>query len=116
MKTSPWRTVSFLLLLAGALFLFGSCVLRGTGTINVRNNLSGGRQITALYIYPTGSPDSSNEIDEPLLHDEVHWEYLVAPGPTTVHAVLDSGAHAEESVTVKENTIYPLLISDIDIL
>jgi hypothetical protein len=110
-------SLSLLLLLVGTLVVLGSCVLPGTGSINVKNRLSGGKVITDLYIYPTGSPDTSSDLGGTLAYNETHAVLGVAPGPTTVHVIIDSGAaEAEETLTVEEGTWYPVWIGDSDIL
>jgi hypothetical protein len=110
----PSASVPILLLVV--LFILGSCVLPGTATINVRNRISG-RSITALYIYPQGAPDTRNEISSALDYDDVHVELGVAPGPVTVHAVIDSGVDvAMDHLTVVEGTIYPVWIEVGDIV
>ncbi len=101
--------------LAGAVALVAAgCVLPGTGTISVRNNLDGDQQVTALYIYPTGSPDTESEISSPLDHGDRHCELGVAPGAWTVEAIIDSGADSEvHNLTIVEGTLYPVVIGGI---
>jgi hypothetical protein len=111
------RLARFIVLGTVVALCAAGCVLPGTGTISVRNRLSGDRQITALYIYPQGSPDTSNEISGPMDYNDTHCELGVAPGAWTIEAVIDSGAAtAKENVTVVEGTLYPIWISDSDII
>lgn len=111
------RTIGVIAAIATAALLLGSCVLPGTGTINVRNRLTGDRQITALYIYPTGSPDTANEISSPMDYDDVHSEIGLDPGPWTVESIVDGGAaSAIEEVNVEEGTIDVVWIVDSDLI
>jgi len=108
------RLVRFIVLGAIVALCAAGCVLPGTGTISVRNNLDGDQQVTALYIYPTGSPDTQSEISSPLHHGDRHCELGVAPGPWTVEAIIDSGADSEvHNLTIEEGTLYPIVIGGI---
>jgi hypothetical protein len=104
-------------LVAITVLILGSCVLPGTGTANVRNRLSGDRQITALYIYPTGSPDTDSEISSPMDYNDVHSEIGLDPGAWTIEAVVDSGAAtAVEDIVIEDGVIDVVWIVDSDIV
>jgi hypothetical protein len=108
------RRIAPFIVLSIALLLLGSCVLPGTGTMNVRNRLSG-REITALYIYPQGDPDTQNEISSPMEYDDVHMETGLEPGMWTVKAIVDSGADtATEDVEIEEGVIDIVWILNVD--
>jgi len=97
-------------------FILGSCVIAGTGTIHVVNWLSSG-DITSLYIYPQGQPDTRDEIGNTLHKNDFHEEIGLKPGPYTIHAVIDYGAAAaEEYVTVEEGVVHIVPIGDGDII
>lgn len=105
-----------LALAAIAVLVLGGCVLPGTGTANVRNRMTGGKQITALYIYPTGSPDTNNEISSPMDYNDVHSEVGLDPGAWTVEAVVDGGAAtAIENIEIEDGTIDVVWIYDSDL-
>lgn len=105
-----------LVLVGIAVLVLGSCVWPGTGTIRLRHDLSGARTITAVYIYPTGSPDTDNWISSTMVHGDVQSILGVPPGPTTVVAVINSGAEtASETLTVTDGTIHVVWIVDSDI-
>jgi hypothetical protein len=105
-----------LALAAIAVLVLGSCVLPGTGTANVRNRMTGGKLITALYIYPTGTPDTDNEISTPLDYNDVHSEIGLDPGPWTVEAIVDDGAAtALEDIVIEDGTIDVVWIYDSDL-
>jgi hypothetical protein len=98
-----------------ALALAG-CVWEGTGTINVRNVLCWGREITSLYIYETGVPDANNHIGSPLGFCDTHTEYGLTPGSWTVVAEIDGGPDvAVEVVVFDEGEWQPVWIDGSDI-
>jgi hypothetical protein len=110
------KKMKVLALLSIAALLLGSCVLPGTGTINVRNRLGGDRQITALYIYPTGTPDTVNEISSALDYNDLHSEIGVDPGAWTIEAIVDGGPDkAIEDVIIEDGVIEVVWIIDSDI-
>jgi hypothetical protein len=87
------RTIRMLVVFAIAVLFLGSCAFSGTATLYIYNELSGSKQITSLYVYPTGSGNPGDSIiSQPLDSGDYKVQYLVEPGPTTVKAVIDYGA------------------------
>lgn len=108
-----------LLFLSISLFLFvlSGCVLPGTGTLRVRNEMTGGRVITNLYIYEAGSSQGSSVISSSIYPNETHTEYGIAPGSYIIEAEIDFGAEtAIETKAIEEGTWHTLWIMDGDIL
>ena len=109
--------IAFVLLL---MLLVGCppCVLPGTGTVDISNRLSGTQEITALYLYLTGSDDTGPSIiDEPLPPQHGHSELGVEPGDYTVEAEIDYGAAtAMVEIEVRARVVNVVWITDSDIL
>jgi hypothetical protein len=100
------------------LFLTAGCVISGTGTLNIRNEMTACRRITALYLFEQGSMNKgSSIISTPLCPNESHTEMAVYPGYYTIEAEIDYGAEtAVTGQTVEEGTYYIIRISDSYIL
>jgi hypothetical protein len=97
------RTIRTLVVSAVALLLLGSCAFRGTATLWIYNQLSGSKQITELYVYPSGSGyRGSSIISTPLNHGDHKIQYLVEPGPTTIEAEIDYGDETAFKTLVAE--------------
>ena len=97
------RTIRTLVVSAVALLLLGSCAFRGTATLWITNQLLASKQITKLYVYPTGSGyPGSSIISNPLDYGERKIQYLVEPGPTTVEAEIEDGAATAFKTLVTE--------------
>jgi hypothetical protein len=97
------RTIRTLVVSAVALFLLDSCAFRGTATLWIYNRLSASKQITKLYVYPTGSGyPGGSIISAPLDYGDRKIQYLVEPGPTTVEAEIDYGADTAFKTLVAE--------------
>jgi hypothetical protein len=106
------------ILLFSALLMLVGCVFPGTGTIHVRNLLSGDKQITAIYIYPQGSGDKgSDKLSGVLDYGELDVELGVAPGNWTVECEVDGGpAAAFKDITIEEGVIDVVWMYDNDIV
>jgi hypothetical protein len=75
-----------------------------------------GKEITALYIYPDGTTNTSNQLSAPLEWFEDYQATGLEPGSWTVHAVIDSGpSWAEETVIVSADHIQQVSFYDADI-
>ncbi len=92
-------------LLVALPLLLGSCVIGDTGTIHVINYRS--ESITALYVYPLGSPDTNDHISSALHTNDYHEVIGLAPGEWTVHAVFNYGAYnIEKNQTVESGVVH----------
>ena len=101
------------ILLAGFLT---SCVLPGTGTLHIRNELTGGQDITAIYLFTAESTyKGSSIISNPLMPNNTIAEYGIVPGDYLIEAELDDGQTAIISTEVVENQINIIWIRDSDI-
>ena len=110
------RAVLFFIFFSLILILSG-CVLPGTGTLRVRNEMTGGRMITNLYIYETGSSQGFSVISSVMYPNETHTEYGLAPGSYIIEAEIDYGAEtAIDSKAIEADTWHTLWIMDGDIL
>ena len=79
--------------------------------------LTGGRVITNLYIYETGSSQGSSVISSVMYPNETHTEYGLAPGSYIIEAEIDYGVEtAIDSEEIEEGTWHTLWIMDGDIL
>jgi hypothetical protein len=117
MKRSVWLCASAALLLLALPFILGSCVLPGTGSINVINALCWGKEITALSEYPPDTPGTNSVIYSPLEWLKGYLVTGVAPGWWMVHAVIDNGsAAAEKKVLVVLDEITSVRLRDGDII
>jgi len=112
------KILPFLLITVPLLFLLASCVLPGTGTLRIRNEMTACRRITALYLYEQGEPDKgSSIISSPLCPNESHTEMGVQPGDYIIEAEIDNGVEtAIVYKTVEAGTYYVVNIYDSDIL
>jgi hypothetical protein len=75
------------------LFLLAGCmVIPGTGTLHIRNELTGCRSITAVYLYEQGGLDKgSSIIRSPICPNEYHIEMSVSPGVYIIKAEINNG-------------------------
>jgi len=106
------RKFARLALLAIAVLALGSCVLPNTGTIHVKNRLSGDRNITELYIYPTAFPDTDNEISSPLAYNDTYDEIGLDPGDYTIKSIIEGGGSVIDTKTVEDGVYHIVWVSD----
>ncbi len=106
------RTPRALALASAVLLALAGCALPGTGTLQIYNDLTEPAQITALYVYPTGSPNTTSIIASPLAHGKFTTRYGVAPGATTIEAQTDGGRTALATTTVEAGHFMYVYITD----
>jgi len=100
------------------LFLPACFVIPGTATLQIYNEMTACRRITALYLYIQGDTDKGPSIiSAPLCPNEYHIECGVDPGEYIIEAEIDDGAEtAIRTQTVEEDTYHIFSIYDSDII
>ena len=98
------------------LLLTAGCVLPGTGTVRIRNEFTGGQDITALYLYLSGNTDKgSSIISSPIYPNNTYTKMGVDPGEYIIEAALSTGETAFDNTTVEEGQINIVWLRDSDI-
>lgn len=117
-ETLMMKRISIFFFAIGLIFIvLSGCVLPGTGTIRIRNEMTGGRAITNLYIYEAGTTSDYSVISSSIYPNETFTDYGVSPGYYIIEAEIDFGAEwAFEAEEVEEGVFYVVWITDSDIL
>jgi len=111
------RVVVVLVLFACTVVLFTGCVFPGTGTVQIRNEMTASRLITGLYMYLEGSSSKGSSIASDIHPNETHTEYGVEPGDYIIEAEIDGGLEtATDTVSVVDGTFHFVRFYDADIL
>ena len=101
------RTIRTLVVSAIAVLFLGSCAFWGTATLYITNGLVGIEgDHQPLRVSLVLGPGRSIIDHEPLEPGELKVVYLVAPGPTTVEAVIDYGARRTRTLVAEAGHTY----------